>query len=99
LIRTRRACPEVGWGAWQVVEAGDPGVLAMRYEWRGETAIVAHNLGERRIRVKLQFEDGPARLKPLLCDSDDDRTPREAGAAIEIDPYGFRWFRGDAERR
>jgi maltose alpha-D-glucosyltransferase/alpha-amylase len=99
LIRTRRACPEVGWGEWQIVEAGDPGVLAMRYEWREETVVVVHNVTGRRTSAKLQLKDGPRRLKPLFCDTDDDRTPRDAGAAVELEPFGFRWFRGNAERR
>jgi maltose alpha-D-glucosyltransferase/alpha-amylase len=97
LVRTRRSCPEVGWGACRVIETDETSVLALRYDWRGQTLLILHNLAEANAEVKIELE-GVTRLKPLFCNQDD-RAFRDAGKPIPLDPYGFRWFRADGERR
>jgi maltose alpha-D-glucosyltransferase / alpha-amylase len=97
LIRTRRGCPEIGWGETQVLETSESGILALRYDWRGETIVTLHNLSDRRVEVRPDLKD-LKQLRPIFC-NDDDRNMRDAGAAVILDPYGFRWFRGHGERR
>ncbi len=97
LVRTRRSCPEVGWGECRVIDTDETGVLALRYDWRGESLLIVHNLADQEAEVKVGFE-GAKRLKPLFSNRDD-RTMRDAAKPIPLDPYGFRWFRGDGERR
>lgn len=98
LIRVRRACPEVGWGACQVIETGETSVLALRCDWENGTVITLHNLADRTVEVRLPPADGLAPLRPLLSDGGD-RTPREAAAPIPLGPYGFCWLRARGERR
>jgi maltose alpha-D-glucosyltransferase/alpha-amylase len=97
LVRTRRACPEIGWGACQVLDTPDSGVLALRYDWRGETLLILHNLADRSAEMQVRLE-GIDRFRPLFCNRDD-RGMLDAGAPIPLDPYGFRWFRAQGERR
>jgi maltose alpha-D-glucosyltransferase / alpha-amylase len=97
LIRTRRACPEVGWGACQVLETADTNVLALRYDWRGQTIVICHNFADRATEALVSLE-GIRRLRPLYCNGDD-RAMHDAGAPIQLDPHGFRWFRAQGERR
>lgn len=97
LVRTRRACPEVGWGRCEVLETGETGVLALRYDWQGETVLILHNLGDREVEVKVSLER-IGRLRPLLCDQDD-RAMRNASDPISLNSYGYRWFRAQGERR
>ena len=97
LVRTRRACPEVGWGRCQVVEIGETSVLALRYDWQGETILILHNLADQAVDVKVPLE-GISRLRPLFCDQDD-RAMRNASDPISLNPYGYRWFRAQGERR
>src|SRR5215217_1766969 len=54
LIRVRKQCPEIGWGEWQILETGNPAVLALRYRFRGGTVITVHNLAERSASVCLE---------------------------------------------
>ncbi|MDQ4135957.1 MAG: trehalose synthase, partial [Pseudomonadota bacterium] len=96
-IRTRRACPEIGWGETQVLETADSSVLVLRYDWRGKTIVTVHNLADRRVKVPLQLE-GVSQLRPIFCNNDE-REMRGAGAPVVLDPYGFRWFRAHGERR
>jgi maltose alpha-D-glucosyltransferase/alpha-amylase len=97
LVHTRRACPEIGWGACQVLETKVPSVLALRYDWRGETIVTFHNFAEHAAEVRVRLE-GIERLRPLFCNGDD-RNLRDAAAPIPLDAYGFRWFRAKGERR
>jgi maltose alpha-D-glucosyltransferase/alpha-amylase len=96
-IRTRRGCPEIGWGETQVLDTSKSGVLALRYDWRGETVITVHNLADQRVEVRPSL-DNVQKLRPVFC-NDDDREIRDARAPVVLDPYGFRWFRAHGERR
>jgi maltose alpha-D-glucosyltransferase / alpha-amylase len=97
LIRTRRACPEIGWGRCQVLETTETSVLAMRYDWRGETILIVHNLADHAVEVQLSLDE-VSRLRPLFC-NEDDRTMRDASEPIHLSAYGYRWFRAHGERR
>ncbi|WP_230533092.1 alpha-amylase family protein [Microvirga roseola] len=92
LIRTRRSCPEVGWGNWTVLPTSETSVLALRYRWRGNTLVVLHNLDDRCVETKIDWEGEQARLVPMFCDTDD-RTARSALDPITMNPYGFLWMR------
>ncbi len=98
LVRTRRSCPEIGWGEWRVLETGETSVLVLSYQWRGHTIVTLHNLSDRKIEVSLRGEEIPPELTPLLCD-DNERNPCLAEDPIGLGAYGFRWFRADGERR
>jgi len=97
LIRTRRACPEVGWGAFRLVDTGADKVLGLAYEWRGNTVLTLHNLSDRPVKATPRL-DGATRLAPLFGDTDD-HGGRRASDPLRLDGYAYRWFRVDGERR
>ncbi len=97
LVRTRRSCPEVGWGTCRVIETDETSVLALRYDWRGQTLLILHNLADTNAEVKVELE-GVTRLKPLFCNRDE-RVFLDRAMPIPLDAYGYRWFRADGERR
>ncbi|MBM1174723.1 alpha-amylase family protein [Microvirga arabica] len=97
LARTRRACPEVGWGRCQVLDTNETSILALRYDWEGETILILHNLADRTVEVRVALE-GIERLRPLFCDQDD-RAMHNASDPISLNPYGYRWLRAQGERR
>jgi maltose alpha-D-glucosyltransferase/alpha-amylase len=93
VIRARKECPEIGWGTFEILSAGTPEVLAMRYDWRGTSLVTVHNfVGEPRT-AKLRVGE---RGGDLLADVFDVRESR-AGASgeheIALEAYGHRWFR------
>jgi len=93
-IRMRRECPEISWGDWKIVDPGTPGVLLMRYEWRGHTLIIVHNFTPKSRVARLDAATaGSAFLTDLLWtnDSEADENGRHL---IQLDPYAYRWFRG-----
>ncbi|MGK7869553.1 alpha-amylase family protein [Falsiroseomonas sp. E2-1-a20] len=96
LIATRRACPEIGWGACEVMETGVASVLALRSEWRGGVVVTLHNLAADPVEVSLPDDAGY--LIQLLGSSE--LLERDAATRpIPLEGYGFRWFRLRGERR
>jgi maltose alpha-D-glucosyltransferase / alpha-amylase len=92
-IRMRKECPEFGWGTWQIIDTGNPSVFAHRSSWRGGVVIAVHNLAQEACAVTLKLnEDDAKHLIELL--GDQPYQPREGALQdIQLEGYGFRWFR------
>jgi trehalose synthase len=94
LIRRRRECPEIGWGAWRVLATDHKNVLALRYDYENRVLLSVHNLASRRCRVTLA-PDGAADWQALVpqfgCGGHELR--RDGTVALELDGYGARWLR------
>jgi maltose alpha-D-glucosyltransferase / alpha-amylase len=93
MIRLRKECPEIGWGSWSVLPTGSPHVLAMCYEWRGNSVVVIHNFSgapqEARFRVKAE---GGELLESLLA-NEQQRAGEDGAHRVALDAYGYKWFR------
>jgi maltose alpha-D-glucosyltransferase/alpha-amylase len=92
-IRTRKELPELGWGAWRVLETDQPAVLAHRCDWQGQGVLVLHNLGPERVQVGVEMGDietgGP--MAELL--GDQRYGPAKTGQPLALDEFGYRWLR------
>ncbi|MDQ3291538.1 MAG: DUF3459 domain-containing protein [Bacteroidota bacterium] len=53
IIRIRKECPEIGLGDWQIVEAGTPDVLVIRYLYQGKSVLMAHNFSKEPRQIKI----------------------------------------------
>jgi maltose alpha-D-glucosyltransferase/alpha-amylase len=89
MIRLRKECPEIGWGAWEILATGARAVLAIRYEWRGTTVLCAHNFSPEPQRIRLRVDGA---LDDLVED-EQFRPSRGSVHELVLDGYGFRWFR------
>jgi trehalose synthase len=90
LIRRRRECPELGWGEWSVLDAGDSALFALRSDWDGSTVVAVHNFAGRGSSARLTLgEEGT--LVDLF--EHDDHELDAGQAVIDLPPYGGRWFR------
>lgn len=91
MLRVRRETPEIGYGDFALLDAPDD-VLAIRYGWRGETILVAHNFRDEAVSVS--FAGMPAKMEVIdllenrSCHVDDD-----GGLTLGLDPLGYRWCR------
>jgi maltose alpha-D-glucosyltransferase/alpha-amylase len=93
MIRLRKECPEVGWGSWRILGAGTSGVLALCYQWRGNTLVTVHNFDRapREVRLRVPAERGEI-LANLLVD-DESRADAAGVHRIALEAYGYRWYR------
>jgi glycosidase len=83
VVRLRRETPEIGWGEPAMFSVEDGAVLAHRCDWRGRTVVCAHNLSGRAARAPL---GDVGELVDLF-------SGRHTAPEVELDPYGYRWFR------
>ena len=90
LIRRRRECPELGWGEWQLLDAGDAAVFAHRCDWEDSTIVAVHNLAGREARARLVIGDDGS-LVHLF--EDDEHELDDGVATLELPAYGHAWFR------
>ncbi|WP_449061337.1 alpha-amylase family protein [Planomonospora algeriensis] len=94
LIERYRECPELAWGDYDVLDAGDEAVLAHRADAEGGTVVAVHNFADREARVELVLEGlgDPCVLVDLLVDGTLEVGPG-GRVGFTMGPYGCRWFR------
>jgi maltose alpha-D-glucosyltransferase/alpha-amylase len=92
MIRLRKECPEIGFGSWETISSGDASVLAMTYQWRGDTVVSVHNLAGEPRDVSLKPGLAGDSLTNIVVDEDVGRDERDR-FRFPIDAYGYRWFR------
>ena len=93
-VRVRRESPELGWGEWRILDAGDPRVLAIETRWRDDQMVTLHNLSAEPAKLRLpgDLEQAAAgmRLRQVLGDTE---PAYRAGEDVTLGRYGFRWLR------
>jgi maltose alpha-D-glucosyltransferase/alpha-amylase len=93
MIRLRKECPEIGWGEWSLLKTAAPGVLALRYEWKGNALIVLHNFTakpkEARFRLSRKDED----ILTNLRQNEESHAGEDGRHRIALEAYGYRWYR------
>ena len=93
MIRIRKEHHEFGWGAWRVIDTGEPSAFALCCEFEGRMAVSVHNLSDRPCEVTLDLpEDAVADFYEILSDSDDP-PPERKTRRLRLEAYGYRWFR------
>jgi len=94
LARRYRECPELGWGAFAVVEQPHAQVLAHSVTWDDACLVALHNLADTAVTVPLALPDLPAgtRLADLLVDGGHD-VGEDGSVEVPLEAYGYRWLR------
>lgn len=92
MIRTRKDCPELGWGEYELIETGNPAVLAHACAWRGGTVMALHNLSGEVCTITLDL-NGYAATHLIDLLGDEQYTPVGDTHEVQLEGYGYRWFR------
>jgi maltose alpha-D-glucosyltransferase/alpha-amylase len=93
IVRMRKELPELGWGDFNIIDTGNDGVLAMRYEWRNNSVLVLHNLLEAPVEVEMHLGDERG-LRLVNLFTEEHSVANAAGRhRIVLPPYGYRWYR------
>jgi maltose alpha-D-glucosyltransferase/alpha-amylase len=94
LIRMRKEAPEIGWGDCVVIDTGDKGVLALRYDWRGNSVLIVHNLHSTPVEVEFPVgidEHGETLID--IADGDSSEADEKGRHTLLLDAYAYRWYR------
>ncbi|CAN7563246.1 alpha-amylase family protein [Arthrobacter sp. LjRoot78] len=100
LIRSYRESPELAWGDFELIKQPHPGVLLHSCTRAGSTLVLAHNMAAQpaSVTAKVSSPEDPAEnfagavLLDLL-DGDNVPLADDGGFELELERYGYRWFR------
>jgi maltose alpha-D-glucosyltransferase/alpha-amylase len=93
LIRARKACPEIGWGTWDIVPTRPPNVLAIEYAWRGTSLVCLHNLAGHPVEVSLRPSTDERGILANVITDEISTAGRDGVHRIDLDAYDYRWYR------
>jgi maltose alpha-D-glucosyltransferase / alpha-amylase len=93
IMRARKEAPEIGWGDWTVLATGSPSVLAIRYDWRGNSFIAVHNVDGKPHRVTLRIKDRERTSLVNLLTNDNSEGDENGVHRLGIEGHGYRWYR------
>lgn len=93
MISALREAPELGWGTGDVALHVGGQVLEHSLHWRGAMLVALHNFSAEEQRISAKFFDS-GHFDELL--SDHPYASPEGG--VDLAPYGYRWFRTEAEQ-
>jgi len=92
LIRIRKECPEIGLGDWQIIDVGAPEVLAIRYQLQGKSVLMVHNFSKDSRQIRISAETNSD--KELFSLTQNNKLSAVNGSfSLNIDGYGYNWFR------
>ena len=97
MIRLRNELPEIAWGDWKIIDVADEGILVIRYIYRGHSVIVLHNFTSRMRVVRLRVSEAGERRIVDLLGTNHSIANESHLHVIDLDPYGYRWFRAGGE--
>ena len=91
MIRLRKECHEIGWGAPTRLGTGEECVFVHRFDWEGRALLFAHNLAFEPKSIELADGiDDVAQLHDLLSGATIERDGRTL--PLELAASGYRWF-------
>jgi maltose alpha-D-glucosyltransferase/alpha-amylase len=95
IIRMRKEVPEIGWGDFKVIATRDPAVLVIRYDWRNNSVLFVHNLGDkpREVLFAVGLPGHAGNLLVNLLTEDHSRANESGKHALLLEAYGYRWYR------
>jgi maltose alpha-D-glucosyltransferase/alpha-amylase len=95
IIRMRKEVPEIGWGDFRVIAARDPAVLVIRYDWRNNSVLFAHNLDEkpREVSFAVGLPGETGKLLVNLLTEDHSHADDRGKHTLMLEGYAYRWYR------
>jgi maltose alpha-D-glucosyltransferase/alpha-amylase len=95
IIRMRKEVPEIAWGSFEFIATRDVSVLAIRYEWRNNSALFVHNLAPspREISLTVDAPGENGRLLINLLSEDHSQAGSDGKHQLLLEAYAYRWYR------
>jgi maltose alpha-D-glucosyltransferase/alpha-amylase len=93
MIRIRKSCPEIGLGKYSVLKTNDERVLAIEFNESGKRLVTFHNFSDKPSSVNLELKE--ANKLYDLWDQSKDKTVANGRFKVDIEPYGYKWYRVD----
>jgi maltose alpha-D-glucosyltransferase/alpha-amylase len=76
-----------------VLPTSAPSVLALRYDWRNNAVLFLHNFDPKALSVTFGASSANGGLLANVLSDDHSRADGRGRHRVEIEGYGYRWFR------
>jgi maltose alpha-D-glucosyltransferase/alpha-amylase len=93
MIRIRKACPEIGLGDYTVLDAGSADIFAIRYDYEGKSLVIVHNFSDKPATGTVKADH--AKILYDLMPDPQDKKAEKGKFTIDLDGYGYKWYRVD----
>ncbi len=93
MVNVHKNCEEFGWGSWHIVQTECPSILIHVCEWKGHAIVALHNLCNKKCRFELDLSHHRAEKLECLVGDVMAEVTTNGHFNIQIDPYGYGWFR------
>jgi maltose alpha-D-glucosyltransferase/alpha-amylase len=93
MIRTRKECPEIGWGEWTLLKGTPKCVMALCYSMRGNRVVTLHNFSHQPQEVRLRLDGSDADRLANLLGHEPSRSAADGAHHITLESHGYRWYR------
>src|SRR5882757_10885909 len=95
IIRMRNEVPEIGWGAFKLLDIGDNSVLGLRYDWRNNSVLFLHNFADepREVEFSAGLKGGHGKQLVNLLTADHSIANDRGKHCVYLEGYGYRWYR------
>jgi maltose alpha-D-glucosyltransferase / alpha-amylase len=98
LTTARASCPEIGRGGWHKLETQHSSVLAYQVTWRDGVVVLIHNLGSEPVTQTIDLHDRRGeRVRTIISNRQHLCCVEEKMYTIELEGYGYAWYRVIAE--
>ncbi len=93
LTHCYRDCPELGWGELAVIDQPNRSTLVHTCTWQGRTVLAVHNFSAEPVQLTFELPGHEGDLLHDLFGGDSCEVSKAGRIALELDGYGYRWFR------
>ena len=95
MIKLRKSCPEIGLGDYTLLDSGSPDILAIRYDYLGQSLIILHNFSDKPKKASFNAEKMKVLYDLMEETASQDKKPENSKFSVSLDGYGYRWYRVD----
>ena len=93
LAHLRKQCPEIGLGTSTIIDTGQPGGFAIRYDWQGKSVVMAHNFSSNPQQLQLALGDSTGHTLRSLIDGGEHKADAGHKHLVSLPGYGYQWYR------
>ncbi|QJW89537.1 trehalose synthase [Spirosoma taeanense] len=93
LIHLRKQCPEIGLGTSTILDTGNPNVLAIRYDWQGQSLAMVHNFSTQTQQLQLPLAGKSDKRLVNLLEKTEVRAGPGGAYPLSLPGYGYQWYR------
>lgn len=93
VIRRRKETPEIGFGSCTVLDPSNHAVFAHRIDWDGRAVFFVHNLSDADQHIELEIDVADCEFIVDLLDDRHIAVDDTRRVALDVEPYGWRWYR------